>query len=140
MFTQQQAVFLAEIICQYDYYTVYYYGSYKDYTVGETRDNKIQVYCSDQQPVIENGVYFYTDCNYYEITSNKYILMEQGSEQQFSPLSASDIVYTNAVSGMPQLNYTTSRIRQDAAPAILYGTVILVGVAILIRVLFGGKS
>lgn len=140
MFSQQQVLFLSEIVCQYDYYVVYYYGNYKEYTAGETRDYKIQVCCSDQRPNIENGVYSFTVCNYYEVTSNKYILLEQGVTKEITPFSSTDIVYTNAVENAPQLCYITSQIRQDAGPAVMYGTLAITGIAILIRVLFGGKS
>lgn len=140
MLSQTQRDFCGQIVCQYDYYVVYYYGYYHEYQTGEIRDSKILIYCSDQQPIVENGVYSFTECNYYEVTSNKYVMQEQGTTKQFSPLGSSDIVYTNVIEGAPQLCYITSSIRQDAAPAVMYVTVALVAIVVLVRLIFGGRS
>lgn len=140
MFSETQVDFLGSIVCQYDYYIVYYYGNYYDYQIGEQRDYKILVYASDQKPSFENGFYNFSSCSYYEVTNNKYILVESDISKSFSPLSSIDIVYSNFIEGAPQLCYVVSSIRSDAAPAVMYGTLAVVGIAILLRVLFGGRN
>lgn len=140
MFSEVQVDFLGSIVAQHDYYIAYYYGNYYEYQVGEPRDYKIQLFVSDQKPTFENGVYFFDTCNYYEVTSNKYMLLESDVQRAFVPLSGTDIVYSNVIDGAPQLCYVVSSIRSDAGPAVMYGTIAIVGVAVLLRVLFGGRS
>lgn len=137
MFSTVQKDFLAEIVSQYDYYTAYYYGSYHDYTVGEIRDNKILVYCSDHAPSVEGTSFNYTDCTLYEVTSNKYILREHFDTVDFTPIADNDIVYTNAVSGFPQFDFYKSVVRSEASEYVMYGTLIVFCCAICIRLLFG---
>lgn len=139
MFNSTQESLLANLICQYDYYVAYYYGNYYDYQVGETRDYKIQVLCSDVAPVVENGVFSFSDCSYYEVTSNKYIQITSGIEKSFSPLGSQDIVYTNCIDGYPQLAYTVSTVRQDAAPFVMYAALVIFALYVIVRVIFGGK-
>ena len=137
MFSTVQVQFLSEIACQYDYYVAYYYGNYYDYQIGDVRDSKIILICSDQQPTFDNGTYFFSDCNYYEVTSNKYILLEESVESAFSPLGSSDIVYSNVIEGAPQLCYSVSAIRSDAPVYVMYGSLVFFALLILIRLLFG---
>ena len=139
MLSTSQVEICSDIVCQYNYYVVYYRYDYTDYTVGMERDYLIELYCSDQKPIYENGVYSFTDCCYYRITENKYIshaLQEQGS---FSPISADDVVYTNAVEGAPQFCYELSTLKNhDFERDALYIAVILLAAAVLLRLLFGG--
>ena len=137
MFSTTQIDTLSQLVSQYDYYTAYYYGNYYEYQIGETRDNKIVVYCSDQEPTIEGDTHIFTDCNYYEVTLNKYILIDHFDSKQFTPLSGADIVYTNVVEGYPQLCYITSSFRQDAGPTVMYLTLGVAVLAILVRLIFG---
>ena len=139
MLSTAQAELCTDIVCQYKYYVVYYRYDYTEYTVGMERDYLIELYCSDQVPIYENGTYNFTECSYFRVTQNKYIscvLQEQGS---FSPVSADDLVYTNVVEGSPQLCYEISTLKNhDFQRDAVYIAVIALAAAIFLRLLFGG--
>lgn len=138
MLSQVQTDFCGEIVSQYDYYVVYYKYDYTDYTTGLERDYLIQLYCSDQQPVVEDGTFKFTECSYYEVTHNKYMLLDVVDAVDFTPVSSSDIIYTNAVEGYPQLCYTTSKLRNfDFVPVFVYLAVAIFALIVLARILFG---
>lgn len=137
MFSTSQLDFIADIVCQYDYYVAYYYGTFYDYQIGEPRDSKILVYCSDSKPEVIDSTYSFSECKLYEITSNKYVLLESLDSAEFSPISQNDIVYTNCVYGSPQVDYVKSTIRTDAPQFIVVGVLVIACFSIFIRIVFG---
>ena len=140
MLSEQQQHFCGMLTCQYDYYLVYYYADYHEYTPGEIRDNKILVYCSDQKPDVVDGSYNFTDCNFYEITSNRSLLRTQNFSGSFRPSSSTDILYTNIVDGYPQFHYWSSEFRNlDGIPIFMFVILCIFSGAVIMRVIFGGK-
>ena len=137
MFSETQLTFLSQIVSQYDYYVVYYYGTYKEYQPGEARDSLIKVYCSDEQPTFSDGHYLVTNATYYEVSNNKYLMQSDEVTADFVPLGSSDIVYTNAFAGSPRLDYHISTIRTDAPYFVFYGVLAIVAISIVLRIIFG---
>ena len=139
MLSTSQSELCAGIVSQYNYYVVYYRYDYTEYTVGMERDYLIELVCSDQLPTFENGVYNFTECNYYKVIDNKYMDMSVKENFSFRPVSASDIVYTNIVEGSPQLCYEISSFKNyDFEKAGVYVLVIVFAFAVVLRLLFGG--
>jgi len=141
MLSATQIELCSNIVMQYDYYAVYYRYDYTDYVSGTTRDYLIEIVCSDQEPVLQDGAYVFTECTYYTVTENKYISFSEQDAFTLTPVSSSDIVYTNAVEGAPELCYIPTAFRNfDFA---YYG--VFIGIAffsgcLVLRLLFGGKN
>lgn len=139
MLSATQIELCSDIVCQYNYYVVYYRYDYTEYTVGMDRDYLIELYCSDQKPAFENGVYSFTECSYYRVTENKYVSCTFQEVGSFSPVSSDDIVYSNAVEGAPQFCYELSTLKNyDFQRDGVYAAVILLASVLFIRLLFGG--
>lgn len=139
MLSATQIELCTDIVCQYNYYVVYYRYDYTEYTVGMDRDYLIELYCSNQSPAFENGVYSFTECSYYRVTLNKYISCTKQEQGSFSPISADDLVYTNVVEGAPQLCYEISTLKNyDFQRDAVHIAVVVLAFAIFLRLLFGG--
>lgn len=139
MLSATQIELCTDIVCQYNYYVAYYRYDYTEYTVGMERDYLIELYCSDQRPAFEDGVYSFTECSYYRVTQNKYISCTKQEQGSFSPISTDDLVYTNVVEGAPQLCYEISTLKNyDFQRDAVHIAVVVLAFAIFLRLLFGG--
>lgn len=140
MLSTQQLEFCSNIVTQYDYYAVYYRYDYTDYTYME-RDYLIEIVCSDTLPIVENGRYTFTDAVYYRVIDNKYYQSTLHDSYTLVPMGSTDIVYSNAVEGLPQLCYIESSVRTfDYGYYLTLFVLLFFSGALILRILFGGKN
>lgn len=137
MLSSNQIELVYGLVCQYDYYVVYYSYDYTEYTVGDTRNYLIEVYVSDGLPELQDGSFSFTDCKYFRITENKYISVTPLETVSFSPLSGSDIVYSNVDPDYPQICYEISQFRNFDFSALYVILGIVLCVSLCFKILFG---
>lgn len=108
MLSTSQIDTVSGIVCNYDNYLVYYYADYHDYSVGERRDSRIEIYVGSDITVADNTFFFGDDVECYYLTDSKY-LSRQDCSSQFT-VNNSEIVYTNCISSYPDLCYFETKV------------------------------
>lgn len=138
MLSTSQVDMISGIVCNYDYYVVYYYADYHDYQVGEVRDSRIEIYVGSDITADGNTFFFGDDVECYYLTNSKY-LISQDCSSQFT-VNNSEIVYTNCISSYPDLCYFESKVNNiDVGFYVTLLVSLAVFLTVISRIIFGGS-
>lgn len=139
MLSTSQIDTVSGIVCNYDNYLVYYYADYHDYTVGEHRDSRIEIYVGSDITVADNTFFFGNDVECYYLTDSKY-LSRQDCSSQFT-VNNSEIVYTNCISNYPDLCYFETKVNIiDFGYYFMVLISVTVAFTVIIRIFLGGSK
>ncbi len=138
MLSTSQIDTVSGIVCNYDYYVVYYYADYHDYQVGELRDSRIEIYVGSDITAEGNTFFFGNDVECYYLTNSKY-LSRHDCSSQFT-VKDSEIVYTNCISSYPDLCYFESKLNNiDVGKYLSFILLVIISSFVICRVIFGGS-
>lgn len=128
------------IVSGYDKYVVYYYADYHNYTVGEERDSRIEIYVGSDITFEDNTFFFGDDVECYYFTNSKYLSLHNRSSE--FKVKDSEIVYTNCNSVYPEMCYLESQFNSiknfDFMPFVLYSLLLILAFSAVIRIVLGG--
>lgn len=138
MLSAVQTDLISGIVCNYDYYVVYYYADYHDYQPGEVRDSRVEIYVGSDITADGDNFIFGEDVECYYLTYSKY-LISQNCPSQFT-VNDSEIVYTNCISGYPDLCYFESKFNNiDFGRFFCLLVSVAVFLTVITRLVIGGS-